>query len=615
MTSEYSPKPAIIVLGPSGLPSAIRLKEALGEAEIHGAFSRLAADDVGRRFEDVGQHLRALYQARQPLLVIAAAAIPIRLLAPVLDDKHDEPPVLAIAEDGSAVVPLLGGHRGANDLARRIGDILGARPAITTAGDLRLGLALDQAPPGWSIGTPDAVKSVTASLLAGEPVGLDIDTPVDGSDWLPKLQKLCDESGKRRIKITDKSSPSPPGTLVYHPSVLALGVGCERGAEAGELIELAERVIDAGGLAKASIAAVTSIALKAAEPAVHALAEHLGVPARFFEAERLEQEHARLTNPSDLVFQETGCHGVAEGAALAAIGGDGTLIVEKTKSKRATMAIARAGRVLDADRIGRPQGHLAIVGIGPGADGWRSPEADRLLREADHWIGYQGYLDLLAKPGHVEARGFALGEEKDRARAAIVLASKGESVALISSGDAGIYAMASLVYEFLDQSTDLAWQRIEVTMTPGISALQAAAARAGAPLGHDFCAISLSDLLTPWPVIENRLKAAAAGDFVVALYNPASLRRRQGLARAITLLEAERPPTTPVIIAKNLGRDGETLDVAELQALDQDRIDMMTVLIIGSSRTHMTPRLHGRPFVYTPRGYLDDQESSKRHSA
>ena len=548
--------PAIIVLGPGGLATARRLKEALG-GDIHGAAARLAAVDLDRTFDDLGSHLRALFLEKRPLFVLAAAAIPIRLLAPVLEDKRDEPPVLAIAEDGSAIVPLLGGHHGANDFSRRIGEALGTPPAITTAGDLRLGLALDQAPPGWVVGTPETVKPIAAALLAGEPVGLDVQTPLKGSDWLTSLQRLCKPDAEPRILITDRATPAPAGPLVYHPRTLALGVGCERGADPAELIALADATLDKHGLAKASVSAIFSIALKAAEPAIHALADHLGVPARFFDADTLEQQAPRLANPSELVFKETGCHGVAEGAALAAVGNDGTLIAEKTKSKRATLAIARAPSVLSADAIGgRPQGHLAIVSIGPGSCGWRSPEADQLLEASDHWIGYQGYLDLLEKPGHARLQGYALGEEEDRAKRALSLAARGSRVALISSGDAGIYAMASLVFELLDRSDDPAWQRVEVVMTPGISALQAAAARTGAPLGHDFCTISLSDLMTPWTVIEQRLKAAAEGDFVIALYNPASLRRRQGLSRAIAILEAARPPSTPVIIARNLGRDG-----------------------------------------------------------
>jgi cobalt-precorrin 5A hydrolase/precorrin-3B C17-methyltransferase len=604
---------ALIVLGPSGLATASRLQQALDDAEIHGAASRLAAADIDRRFDDLGAHLRTLYRAGRPLVVLAAAAIPIRLLAPVLADKTVEPPVLAVAEDGSAVVPLLGGHRGANDLARRIGQILGTTAAITTAGDLRLGLALDRPPAGWRIADAGAVRPITAALLADERVRLEVEAgSAEDAAWLQPLQARTSPHADHRILVTERTVEPSASTLVYHPLTLALGVGCERDADPAELIALAERTLAGHGLARASVAAVTSIALKAAEPAIHALADHLGAPARFFDAETLERQTPRLANPSDLVFRETGCHGVAEGAALAAAGTDGVLIVEKIKSRRATLAIARAGRVLDAARIGRPQGHLAIVGIGPGSAGWRSPEADRLLACADHWIGYRGYLDLLEKPAHVRAHGFVLGEEEERARAAIDLAADGERVALISSGDAGIYAMAALAYELLDGAANPAWQRIAVTMTPGISALQAAAARAGAPLGHDFCAISLSDLLTPWAVIERRLQAAAAGDFVIALYNPASQTRRQGLARTIALLEAARPPETPVIIARNLGRTGETVSVVELQHLDQDGIDMMSLVIIGSSRTRITPRLHGRPFVYTPRGYLDRRDAEVR---
>ena len=613
--------PAIIVLGPSGLATARRLKAALG-GDIHGASARLAAADLDHTFDDLGPHLQALFLEKRALLVLAAAAIPIRLLAPILRNKRDEPPVLAIAEDGSAVVPLLGGHRGANDFSRRIGEALGAPPAITTAGDLRLGLALDRPPAGWVIGNPEAVKPIAAALLAGEPVRMASDFGDDDEihrdAWVSNLSEHTSTDGALGIRVTDRYVELADDELVYHPKMLALGVGCERAADPAELIALAEATLVKHGLAEASISAVFSIALKAAEPAIHALADHLGVTARFFDAGTLEQQAQRLANPSDIVFKETGCHGVSEGAALAAVGDDGTLIVEKTKSKHATLAIARASNVLPADAIGigRLQGHLAIVGIGPGSSGWRSPEADQLLSASDHWIGYQGYLDLLQKPAHVEPQGYALGEEEDRARKALDLAARGACVALISSGDAGIYAMASLVYELLDRSDDPAWQRVEVVMTPGISALQAAAARTGAPLGHDFCTISLSDLLTPWSVIEQRLQAAAEGDFVIALYNPASLRRREGLARAIAILEAARPPSTPIIIAKNLGRTGETVDVVKLQDFDQGRIDMMSLIIIGSSQTRMAPRLHGQPFVYTPRGYLDrDAQGVNRRSA
>jgi cobalt-precorrin 5A hydrolase/precorrin-3B C17-methyltransferase len=189
-----------------------------------------------------------------------------------------------------------------------------------------------------------------------------------------------------------------------------------------------------------------------------------------------------------------------------------------------------------------------------------------------------------------------------RARLALDLAAEGRSVALVSSGDAGIYGLATLVFELLERGTDARWQRIAIRVCPGLSALQAAAARIGAPLGHDFCAVSLSDLLTPWPEIERRLQAAADGDFVVALYNPASARRRDQLTRAIAILRAQRPVSTPVVVARNLGRASETVAVTDLASLDMDAIDMLTLLLIGSSRTRSFASGSTR-WVYTPRGY------------
>ena len=235
---------------------------------------------------------------------------------------------------------------------------------------------------------------------------------------------------------------------MLHPPVLVVGVGCARGAAPEELIELVETTLATRGLAAGAVACVASLDLKADEPAVHALAERLGVPARFFSAEELERERPRLATPSEIVFQEVGCHGVAEGAALAAAGADASLFVTKTKSAQATCAIARARLDIDPARAGRPRGRLTIVGIGPGQRSWRTPEATAALAAADDVVGYGLYLDLIAdliagKACHTSE----LAEEEQRVRRALDLAAAGRRVCLVSSGDAGIYALATLAFE------------------------------------------------------------------------------------------------------------------------------------------------------------------------
>lgn len=594
--------PVIVVLGASGLPLARKLEQALPGSVIHARIGIEEETPVAFRFDDALPHLRALFESGRPIVALMAAGIVVRALAPLLTDKRAEPPVLAVAEDGSVAVPLLGGHHGANQLARQIADATGGSAAITTAGDLRLGFALDDPPPGWTVRNPEAVKPVTAALLAGRPVGLRPDA--GEPDWLLRSKAGFAAAGELEVVTTDHDDPGSAGRLVLHPRVLALGVGSERGAAPDEVLALAEETLADEGLARAAVACVVSLDVKADEPAVLALARSLGVPLRVFGADELEAETPRLSSPSAAVFEAVGCHGVAEGAALAAVGLDGELVVPKRLSRRATCAIARAPSVLDPDTIGRGRGRLAVVGIGPGDACWRTAEARQLLAAAEDWVGYGGYLELLgAPPAGTRLHAFPLGAEEGRCQRALELAARGRSVALVSSGDPGIYAMASLVVELLDEAPDPAWRLVELVVSPGISALQAAAARVGAPIGHDVCLISLSDLLTPRDVILRRLRAAAEGDFVVALYNPASFRRRELLPEALQILAAARPASTPVILARNLGRSGETITILPLAEFDPAVVDMLSLVIVGSSQTRLVPRRHGHPLVVTPRGY------------
>jgi cobalt-precorrin 5A hydrolase/precorrin-3B C17-methyltransferase len=386
-----------------------------------------------------------------------------------------------------------------------------------------------------------------------------------------------------------------------------MGLGCERNAEASELIMLAEKALADGNLSPSSLAMIASIDLKSDEAAIHAVAAHFGVPARFFSVEALQAQTSRLKNPSQIVAKEVGVPGVAEAAALAAAGTASELIIEKTRSTRGTCAIAKAAQPL-LTLPGQARGVVHVVGIGPGTPDWRAPAATSALEASTDWVGYGLYLDLVADvhSGQIEHR-FPLGGEEDRVRHAIALAKQGKEVSLVCSGDAGIYAMAALVYEVID----LEPSRIAVNVIPGISAFQAAAAKAGAMIGHDFCCISLSDLLTPWEAIEKRLKAAAEGDFVISFYNPRSLKRRDQLERAFAILKQHRPADAPVIIASNLGRPEEKVKIVSFAEFNPDDVDMLTLVMVGSSQSKRFVRGNGKTYAYTPRGYAKKRETAE----
>lgn len=593
-------KPVLFVLGASALPLARKLKEPLG-AEIHTP-ACVAGGDV--TYAKATAHLGQLFADGRTIIGLCAAGILIRAMAPHLKDKHSEPPVIALAEDGSSAVPLLGGHHGANDLARRIAELCSGHAAITTASEVRFGFALDDPSAGFTLANPQHMKPATAAVLSGAALALKGEAnPFPTADlqaWVPGFEGVT-------LHVTEKAAEGSARDLVYHPKTLVMGLGCERHAAPSELIALAERMLADNSLDPASLACIASIDIKADEAAIHGVAAHFGVPARFFPADELNRETPRLKNPSDIVAKEVGVPGVAESSALAGAGPTSELIVEKTRSARGTCAIARAPQpILNAP--GRARGIVHVVGLGPGTPDWRAPAARAALEASSDWVGYGLYLDLAAdvKSGQQEHR-FPLGGEEDRVRHAIALAKDGKEVALICSGDAGIYAMAALVYEVVD----LEPSRIAVNVIPGISAFQAAAAKAGAMIGHDFCCISLSDLLTPWEAIEKRVKAAAEGDFVISFYNPRSLKRRDQLERAFAILKNHRPADTPVVIASNLGRPEEQVKIVRFDEFNPDDVDMLTLVMVGSSQSKSFTRGDGKAYAYTPRGYAKKREAAE----
>jgi len=579
--------PAVILFSEAGIDTARRIATAV-DGELH---------TCGQGGADALKLLPKLFAEGRPIIGVCAAGILIRLLAGSLADKRKEPPVLAVSQDGASVVPLLGGHRGANRLARQLAEALNGTAAITTASDSQFAHGLDEPPEGWVLGTPQDAKPAMMALLLGAKLQLDGDAP-----FLAEAGYPISSTGAVKVLVTETIQRIERG-IVYHPKTLVAGVGCERHADGAEVIGLVEAALRAQNLSPLSLAAIASIDIKADEPALHAAARHFKVPLRLFSATELAQERYRLKQPSDYVEDTVGTPSVAEAAALKA----GPLVVEKLKSARATCAIGRATRPIDMAAFGRRPGVLHLVGIGPGEAPQRTASAVAALEDSTDWVGYGLYLDLVGdlRRGQAGHR-YELGEEETRVRHALELAAEGKVVSLVCSGDAQIYAMAALAYELLEAEGDRAVsavaRRVNIETHPGVSAFQAASAAAGALIGHDFCCISLSDLLTPREAILKRLEGAAIADFVTAFYNPRSQRRTDLIEEAKRIFLEHRPPDTPVVIGSNLGRPSQRVRVVTLEAFDPREIDMLTIVLFGASTSKAFLRGDGLR-AYTPRGY------------
>ncbi len=570
--------PVILILGPGSLGTARRIKAALGAAQIHGLSGRIA-DPVDGIYPHLGDEIRRLFAANRPIVALCAAGIVIRALAPLLSNKRAEPPVLAVAEDGSAVVPLLGGLAGVNDLARRVGAALATKPAITTTGEIRFGLALDAPPPGWVPADLDAGKAFMSDLLAGATVRLSGSAP-----WIEKSALPFAETANHEILITLETVPPHPNRLVYHPKALAIALDPATGILDDPA--LARRILDemAGlSLARPALALIAAPQSGAGDQRLYALGHTLDLPVR------LLPDHAGADQAHSL--------------AAAIVGENGTIYAASNG-----LAIAGTDRPIAVETVGRARGRLAVVGLGPGAASWRSPAVAAELARATDIIGYAPYVAMAEPLGAHQVRHLSDNrQELDRSRTALDLAATGRSVVLVSSGDPGIFAMAAAVLETLENALDPAWAGVELVIEPGITAAQAAAARVGAPLGHDCCLLSLSDVLKPWGVIEARLAAVAAADLVIALYNPISRHRPWQLAEAVAILRSYRGDDTPVILAKDVGRPDEAVRTVCLGDLAGDRaaaaVDSRTLVIVGSSRTRRFIDQGGTAWTYTPRFY------------
>lgn len=635
--ARVSAPPAIVVLGPGALDTARRIQASYAGAQLHGLHARVDADVA---FTELGAHLRALYAQGTPIVALCAAGIVIRSLASALANKGNEPPVLAVAEDGSAVVPLLGGLAGVNVMAREIAAALGVAPAITTSGELRFGTCLLNPPEGYALASLEQGKRFVSDLLAGEHTRIEGEAP-----WLDGVPLPVDESARLTIRVTAQASDERRDELVVHPKSVVAAVwgpsapdgahaACNDGAAhdlrtkdnaSGEENDLdaTDSAIAARGLnsrsnsdgerdstgtpitnAAASIVHRVREALRAQRLAPLALAALLA-PEERMDDEALEEAARSLGVPlrfsasADATGQGSADHERAGQLLRAAL-----RVPHDIHTHRNGIALAVASQSVTSALPGKARGRVTVVGLGPGSADLMVPAARAALADATDILGYATYVNM-AGPFRDDQRVHPTDnrEELQRARHAFALASEGRRVAIVSSGDPGVFAMAAAVLEALDTADDPRWRKVALAIVPGVSAAMATAAQAGAPLGHDFCMLSLSDNLKPWHIIEQRLRHAAEADLVMAFYNPISRARPWQLDRALDIVRGYRAPQTRVVLGRDIGRPGATLVTTTLGALRADLVDMRTMVIVGSSTTRgVAGGPHGE-WIYTPRWY------------
>lgn len=643
-------------------PAGVRVLAPLcyGTADLWlpaGLAAKLEAQNLGSAphscyDKSLANFLQAYWHQYEGFVFCLASGAVVRLIAPLLESKHRDPAVVVLDAKGQFALSLCSGHQGGGDrLARTVAQLIGAQPVLTgSANGLDLpGIDTLGNPFGWEKGSGDwtgVSAAIAQSLPASStgPTGNPITGPVeviqeagttlwqqnlpahhpfqfgfsDFSAQRPQpIARLWISPIKRRFAPPDAQSTAYMPKAQWHPRVLWVGLGCERGSEAALIEQAIESVCQRYQLASEAIAGIATLALKSDEVGLLDVIQKRGWPLQCYEAEQLKAlaEQLPLPNPSAVVAKAVGTPSVAEAAAMLAAAQASSsapdlsnLRVSKQIVKRpdqsgaVTVAIAQATREYTARA-----GQLLLIGTGPGSLEQITPAARAAITEAEVVIGYTLYVDLIQALLHpaqiIEA--LPITQERERAERAIELARWGLKVAVISSGDCGIYGMAGLVLEQL-QTQGWDGKTPAVKVLPGVSALQSAAARVGAPLMHDFCAISLSDLLTPWPVIQQRLRAAAAADFVVALYNPKSKTRTEQILFAHQILLSHRSASTPVALARSLHRPDEHIVLTTLGEMLQHPIDMLTTVIIGNRSS----RVHAGWFI-TPRGYLGNLEGEK----
>ncbi len=538
------------------------------------------------------------------IIFIGSIAASIRIINSFLTSKDQDPGVIVIDNKCSKIVPLIGLHQSnTQNIAFQIANLLGGEIIETNNSNDQIFLNLDGFGNQWGWKRSGKIKD-WSKLVIKQAKNEEIFCKQLSGNRLWKNS----ESGKIINLINEKEIDKPDSTFhvsifenhetTWHPPVLWVGIGCERNTSKELIANSLSNLLESRNLSKYSIAGLATIDIKKNEKGILELAEEKNLPIKFFSKEDLST--IIVPNPSSVVEKEIGTPSVAEASCLKAAGEESKLLEEKkifkNQSGAVTIAIAKS-----KNQYNPIHGEIHIIGSGPGDISFLTSNAKKALSRCTVWIGYKMYLDLIKSLKRsdqvlIESK---LTEEKERCSKAIKLAEEGIKVALISSGESGFYGMAGLVLELLQKIKKEYRPYFEVH--PGISSVQLAAAISGAPLMNDFCSVSLSDKLTPWSLIKKRIEGALVGDFVIALFNPQSIERNWQLKSVIDICLQTRHGDTPVLVARQVGRENQTKKFFTLKTIPFKDIDMLSIIIIGNSQTTLIDEI-----FLTPRGYLQD---------
>jgi cobalt-precorrin 5A hydrolase/precorrin-3B C17-methyltransferase len=589
---------------------AIKCADLIDATAIFAPSAKISAcsDDRLIGFDRFNKILSSRFHEFKAHIFIMATGIVVRNIATLIRDKTTDPAVVVMDEGGCHVISLISGHLGgANALAMKIAQALGADPVITTATDVNNIMAVDEIAGkiGAVVENKEMIKAMSVAMLSRAPAALVCDRQLfeiyyKDADIQPdhfERPNAVDFTGYSALCfITEKKIELPRDllakSLFIRPPNLVLGIGCNKNTSKKEISDAVNKVFEFSRLSCLSIAGVATIDMKQNEPGLVEFARSVNCKLQCYKAEALDKvDMAGMSAPSPYTKKYVGAKGVAEPAALLGAGPDAQLIVEKQKIGNVTVAVAAKKMIYTSNGKGK----LFVVGIGPGDMDYMTAHARRVIENSDVIVGYKKYIELIAPIiSKKEIISTGMTRETERVDEAIRCAAKGKTVSLVCSGDAGIYGMAGLVFERMR----IIGIEVETEVSPGISAAIAAASLLGAPLANDFITLSLSDLLTPTETVEKRIELAAQSDMVTAVYNPLSKKRTELIFRLQSEFLKHKKETTLVGVVTHALRNGQEIQISTLNDFLECDMSMNSVIIIGNSETGM---INDR--IVTLRGY------------